>query len=519
MTNLIGGKTARGMYDALVGDRSPYLERAYQVAELTLPHLMPRDGYSGATLPTPYQSVGARGVSSMAAKLLLALFPSNQSFLRMVPDSGALEELGGGKVEAEVQESLAKIERAVSSDIESQALRPTLGEVFKQLLISGNCLFYTKPGSSKAIRLNSYVVKRDPAGNEICIVIKESISQVMLPDEMRAHIKEYHATNGGDPSQDNVDIYTAIARESEDRFKVWQDICDMTVPGSEGFYNQDQLPWLALRMEPVAGESYGYGYVVGMLGDLSSLEGLMKALVEASAASARVVFLVSPTSTTRPDQLNRAPNGSFVTGMEGDIVALKVDKGADMAVALQAIERLQTSLGFSFMLSQSVQRAGERVTAEEIRFLAQELEDVLAGTYSMLAQELQLPLAKLTMARLEKERKIPPVKGVASPTIITGLEALGRGHDLLKLDAFVRGAMETFGPEITAKWVVVGEYFTRRATALALEKDGLIRSEQEVAEADQAAAQAQTMQSMAPEALKQIGGIAQSAQAAKPQTK
>lgn len=51
-------------------------------------------------------------------------------------------------------------------------------------------------------------------------------------------------------------------------------------------------------------------------------------------------------------------------------------------------------MSFAFLLNSAVQRQGERVTAEEIRYVAGELEDTLGGVYSILAQELQLPLAK-----------------------------------------------------------------------------------------------------------------------------
>lgn len=46
------------------------------------------------------------------------------------------------------------------------------------------------------------------------------------------------------------------------------------------------------------------------------------------------------------------------------------------------------------LLNSAVQRNGERVTAEEIRYVAGELEDTLGGVYSLLSQELQLSLIR-----------------------------------------------------------------------------------------------------------------------------
>ncbi|WP_416142518.1 portal protein [Escherichia coli] len=49
------------------------------------------------------------------------------------------------------------------------------------------------------------------------------------------------------------------------------------------------------------------------------------------------------------------------------------------------------------MPNSAVQRTGERVTAEEIRYVASELEDTLGGVYSILSQELQLPLVRVLL--------------------------------------------------------------------------------------------------------------------------
>ena len=73
------------------------------------------------------------------------------------------------------------------------------------------------------------------------------------------------------------------------------------------------------------------------------------------------------------------------------------------------------------------------------------------------------------------------------------MEALGRGNDLNRLDMFLAGATQVVGPEAVAQYVNIGDYFKRRATALGIETEGLIKSDEEL---QQAAQQAQ-MQQMA----------------------
>jgi hypothetical protein len=80
------------------------------------------------------------------------------------------------------------------------------------------------------------------------------------------------------------------------------------------------------------------------------------------------------------------------------------------------------------------------VTAEEIRYMAQELETGYGGIYSNLSQELQLPLVSLLMDRLEKKDvNSPPLpRKYIKPAITTGLDAIGRGNDRTRLSQFLR---------------------------------------------------------------------------------
>ena len=106
------GKTAKGLYTKCEVDRTPVLERARQAARLTLPTLIPDEGAGESTrFVTPYQSVGARGVNSLANALLTSLLPPNAPFFRLLLDSKAKREIQGmAQVESEIDQSLADID-------------------------------------------------------------------------------------------------------------------------------------------------------------------------------------------------------------------------------------------------------------------------------------------------------------------------------------------------------------------------------------------------------------------------
>jgi hypothetical protein len=486
-------QTAGGRYRALIGKRDPFLKRGRDAAKLTIPSLLPPDAHSGHDkLPTPFQGLGARGVNNLASKLLLALMPPNSPFFRFTIDDYTLEQLTQQEgMRAEVDEALGKIERAVMQEIEAQAVRVSVGEALKQLLVAGNVLLYLSPeGGLKVFRLDRYIVRRDPMGNVLEIIVQETVSPEALPEEIRAELKDTDKT-GKDKT---VELYTRVYLEGS-KWHVYQEVKGRVIPGTEGEYPLEKSPWIPLRFTKIDGEDYGRGYVEEYYGDLRSLEALTKAIVEGSAAAAKVLFLVNPNGVTEQRTLTEAPNGAVRTGTAEDISVLQVDKFADFRIAFETIEAISQRLSYAFLMNTAVQREGERVTAEEIRYMASELEDALGGVYSILSQEFQLPLVKRLVHQLERKRKIPTLpKGVVQPTITTGLEALGRGHDLNKLDVFIGGVLQTFGPEVVSQYLNVGDYLTRRGTALGIDMKGLVRTEEEIRQERMAQMQAQQQQ-------------------------
>lgn len=220
--------------------------------------------------------------------------------------------------------------------------------------------------------------------------------------------------------------------------------------------------------------------------------------------------MVNPNGTTRMRTIAQAENTAIIEGNSNDVSVLQMDKFNDFRVAYQAMGGIEERLSQQFMLQSSVQRNGERVTAEEIRYLAGELEDTLSGIYSILSQEFQLPYVNRKIDVLTKAKKLPKLPdSIVKPTIVTGMEALGRGHDLRKLDMFIQGMSQALGPEVLQQYVNLQDYIKRRATALGIETDGLIKSQEQIAqEQQQAQLQAMAMQagpSAVQEGVKALG--------------
>lgn len=498
---------AESAYSKMEGHRHSYLERARDAARLTIPHLFPDEGHTSSTkFPTPYQSVGARGVNNLASALLLSLLPPNAPFFRLVLDQAALNEieaqLNADQLKTQFDASLAKIEKSVVQEIETKNHRVQIFEALKHLIVAGNVLLnVTEDGELRVIHLDRFVVQRCPMGKPRKVIVKEMVVPSMLPEAAREIVLSQKPTG----YEDGVALYTCIESLPNNQQRIFQEICGVIVPESDGIVKEDMSPYMVLRMNRADGEDYGRGYVEQYIGDLKSLESLMMSVVEASAAAAKVLFLVAPNGTTRARVLSEAPNGGIVEGSAGDVSVLQLNKAADLQVAQTSIQVISDRLSYAFLLTDNAIRNAERVTAAEVRLVTQSIERQLGGIYSVLSQEFQLPMVRRLMDLMSRQNRLPALPNdLVHPLIVTGVEALGRGNDLNKMDEFLAGIGQLLGPEVLGRFVNISEYMTRRAAALGLDSEGLIKSEEEMMAEQQQQQQQMMLQQMGPALAQQF---------------
>ena len=484
--------TAKKRYDALVGYRSEYLSQADTAARLTLPYLIrDEEQFRGGThdLKTPWQSVGAKGVVTLASKLMLALMPVNASFFKLQVDESQLGDVPP-EVKTELDLSFAKIERTIMDAIAASDDRVVIHQALKHLVVSGNALIFMGKNGLKLYPLNRFVIDRDGNGNVIEIVTKEKIAKKLLTDQVPEISQEMQGVDPDDDRED-CDVFTHVKRDGN-RFVWHQEVFDKIIPASRGKSPIDTNPWIHLRFNTVDGEGYGRGRVEEFIGDLKSLEALSQALVEGSAAAAKVVFVVSPSSTTKPQTLASAGNGAIVQGRPDDIGVVQVGKTADFATAYQMVQQLEKRLAEAFLIL-SV-RQSERTTAEEVRMTQMELEAQLGGLFSLLTVEFLVPYLNRKLSVFQKTGEIPKLpKSMVKPTIVAGVNALGRGQDREALGQFLTMISQTMGPEATQQFINPEEVIKRLAASQGIDILNLVRSMQEI-EGEQQQAQQQAMQ-------------------------
>ena len=500
--------TARERYNELVTDRRQFLDKAVDCSKLTLPYLIQDDTSSRPThetLNVPWQSVGSKCVVGLAAKLMLAILPPQGSFFKLQPREDKIGEDIPPEARSEMDLSLSKMERIVMDYIAASNDRVVIHQALKHLIVGGNALLFMGKDGIKNYPLTRYVVNRDGNGNVLEIVTKELISRDVLGYDIpkKQPNTGIDETNAGTHT-DDVEVYTCVKLENG-RWVWYQEVDDMIIPGTRSTAPKNASPWLVLTFNSVDGEQYGRGRVEEFLGDLKSLEGLSQALVEGAAAASKVIFLVSPSSTTKPATIAKAGNGAIVQGRAEDVQVVQVGKTADFSTAANMAQTIERRLLEAFLVMNV--RNAERVTAEEVRLTQLELEQQLGGIFSLLTVSFLIPYLSRTLLVLQRSNEIPNLpKDIVRPTIVAGINALGRGQDRESLSMFVGTIAQTLGPEALMRYINPEEAIKRLAAAQGIDILNLVKTEAQMAQEKEMMMQQQQSQTL----LEQTGQLANS---------
>ena len=213
--------------------------------------------------------------------------------------------------------------------------------------------------------------------------------------------------------------------------------------------------------------------------------------------------MVSPSSTTKPQTIAKAGNGAIVQGRPDDIGVIQVGKTADFGTAMSLMTTLEKRISEAFLIL-SV-RQSERTTAEEVRMTQMELEQQLGGLFSLLTVEFLVPYLNRKLLTLQRGGQLPKIpRNMVSPTIVAGINALGRGQDRESLTQFLGTLAQTIGAEQMMQFINPEEAVKRLAAAQGIDVLNLVRSmedRQEDAESAQAAQQQQMQMQMIPQLL------------------
>ncbi|WP_109798687.1 portal protein [Novosphingobium meiothermophilum] len=490
-------------YSALKRGRDNVLSQAREASRLTIPGLIPEEGSSDPHQVTeqPYTANGARLVNNVSAKLLLALFPPERPFFRLEINSAVADAMGAKLGEANAR--LAEISLQALTLAEKSMSRTIWMEAIRHLVVAGNALIYQPDDGSqmRMWRLDQFVVRRGKNGALVEAVIQDEIRPSELSDEVRNTCNVKY-----DPSKSDEDkpvkLYTHVYLEG-DQMVHYEEINGVEVPKSRGSVDKTKAGWQALRWQAVPGSDYGRAYVTEYAGDFLSLEDANKSILKFAIEAARIVRLVDPNGGVDVEELASAESGDFLHGLKDRVQTLQLDKSSDFQIVWQMAQAIERRLGQAFLLTANTIRDAERVTAEEIRAISQELEDALGGTYTVLSAEVQRPYASRLLYILTRQKKAPELPDEVDLVIVTGFNALGQNHESAALVGWLTDLRNIFGDGWLQQNIEGREVANRLGVSRGVaDVASLLRDPQDIADEQQQAALTQGGIAAAPQLAK-----------------
>ena len=374
------------------------------------------------------------------------------------------------------------------------AYRPVAIEACKHLIITGNAIIRRMDDGKRVLYgIKRHVIERDQKGNEKLVILFDKKFFGSFSDDKKKLITEGVGKEFKD--DDELELYTGYKRKGK-RWQVHQEVLGIQV-GKPFFLNERDYDLICMNWNLASGEHYGRGLVEDEATIFHKLDVTGAAVTGMMAAIADIKFFVRPSSplVQQLDDLRERPTGSYFVGSEGDITVPDVGKGRDLNTMLQQIQYWEQVLSTSFLLS-SV-RDAERVTAEEIRLVAKELESSFGGLYSKLAIVWQDAEARYAISQVDLAKELgSDLFKTFEIVISTGLESLSKAgtldavrfaiQDMQMLDAVPEDIRGTINPLRFAKFI-----FAQHSIDL----NAFLNTEEEI-QAQQQAAQQQEQQMM-----------------------
>ena len=355
--------------------------------------------------------------------------------------------------------------------------------------------------SFRVHRIDQYVVQRYPDGRVKRIILREWVDPDAVPEDWPKSVDLEEEYEGTGPTEDHKPFYTEIEwDEDTKKWEVEKEYCGVTV--DSGSY--DVCPYVPQVWSRIAGEDYGRSLVEEHIGDIRTLETITKALVEAAVANSEFRIGVDPTGITEASDLQDTENGDFVPARQVDVFPIQLLKQIDLGPMAALRSDLTQQLGRTFLLQSSVQRTGDRVTATEIREVAQELDQTLGGIFSGLARDIQIPIVKRVLVLMGRDKLVPKEilkliqgSGPLNLKVRTGLEALNREVTNSQLSQWAAVVGQTQAVQPFIDWY---GWAIKWTSSFGLEPVGLVKTPQQLQQEQQQAAQ-QSINAMASEQM------------------
>ena len=473
-------------WDQLNSRRSGLMSRFEGYAAVTIPKVCLPDGVDQNTssIQHDWNSVGAQAVNHLANKITMALFQPGMPFFRLDADNTLRKQMNdAGVTEDQYRGLFVKGEQRALMVMDQLAVRPKLYEAVRSLIVVGNSLMdLSDKDNPRVIGIKHYAVKRSISGKVQEILHKERVLWNELDEKAQAVVDQRRGEDG----------YVDYVRWFKKNGKKWTQT--VSVDGiwlGDTFnhtWNEDNFPIYALTWDLADEHDYGTGLVEDYAGDFGTLSTLSEAEIKAAILISDYRWLANPAGVGDIEEFKRSTTGDVIPGVATDLALIAHVSSNALQQLDFSIERIINRIGRAFLLGSAATRDAERVTAEEIRMQANELETSLGGVYSRLAVDMQLPLAVWLLKQIDVS-----IAGTnLIPTIVTGLAALSRNAEAQQLGLFLQAlsGVAQVPPDILGR-LKLSAVISTLASAYGISPDEYVIPEEEYAQQQQAAQQQQ----------------------------
>lgn len=422
------------LWTVMETEKGDLIRRTEEYARWTIPSVCPEDNTAHAEQSRADVAIGARLVNHLSNKVVDTMFPKDAPFftVSLTPEMRAqlrkeLGKDGEAQFAEAVREETAAIEEVAMRKLKIGSYRPQAIEVVKHKIISGNAVLRRLPDGKRTVYgVRDFCIRRDVAGKPLEVMLRDAKKVGSLPED----VKQRYMNANPDAKPDNNCVLYSHYKLDGARWAMRQGVDGVLIDAGTKYKPVD-LPILPLVWNLSRGENYGRGLVEDHCVSFHQIDVLTKALIDMVGVMADIKFLVDPSSVLDVQELNSSPRGSYHQGRKDDISTPEGQRNLEIQAIASIIERLERELSQSFLLSSGGVRQAERVTAEEIRFIAMELESAFGGLYSRLAIEWQQYEAEYAVSQINFDTELGNSKLPAFEVVITtGLESLSREGQL-----------------------------------------------------------------------------------------
>lgn len=373
-------------------------------------------------------SIGAEGLNNFISQVSKLAFPAQGAFFRVEGKKGA-ENLS--KLSKQRREDIyRRLEEASMQELYMRGLHAQKFMLVGTLLCLGDVTYrvpLNKKSKIQVYDMNDVVIKRSRNGRVVDIIIKEDTEFRYLSREARDKLSLSGKMYKDD---DIVSLYTHIFLDTDiDKMVIKHSVDDIPLDTKENFCIPQECEYQVGSLTVKRGSHYGTGVVQQYLPLIHKANVYADTATDTAVAGSLVNWAVAPSATVRPEEFANREQGQPFGVKPQDIQPIQANVGQHLQITQQQYAQIVNTLQRVFLMFTAVQRDAERVTAQEIRMVAQKLEETHFGLYATIAENLQRPLAHLGLSLIDDE-ELTPYKDEVEIKVVTAMEAQSRGVEL-----------------------------------------------------------------------------------------